>query len=60
MGLLYGGNEKSAGVLKIEEERSTYGEDALTNLPEDFQRLTPRHKMMVCEIVHALLRAERR
>lgn len=58
--LHYGENEKSAGVLKTEAERNVYGEDALATLPEDFQRLTPRHKMVVCEIVHALLRAEKR
>jgi len=58
--LHYGENEKSTGVLKVEEERSIYGEDAATTLPEDFQRLTPKHKTMVCEIVHALLRAEKR
>lgn len=58
--LHYGENEKSAVALKVEEERSTYGEDALKTLPEDFQRLTPRHKVIVCEIVHALLRAEKR
>lgn len=43
-----------------EEDRSAYGEDAVATLPDDFQRLTPRHKFMVCEIVHALLRAEKR
>ena len=58
--LHYGENEKSAAALKAVEERSTYEEDALITLPEDFQRLTPRHKMVVCEIVHALLRAEKR
>lgn len=58
--LHYGENEKSAGVLKIEEDRNVYGEDALATLPDDFQRLTPRHKMVICEIVHALLRAEKR
>lgn len=55
----YGENDKSAVALKVEEEGSAYGEDAVT-LPEDFQRLTPRHKLMVCEIVRALLRAEKR
>ena len=58
--LHYGENEKSAVALKVGEDRCTYGEDALTTLPEDFQRLTPRHKMVVCEIVRALLRAEKR
>ena len=58
--LHYGENEKNAEMLKIEGECSTHGEDAATALPEDFQRLTPRHKVMVCEIVRALLRAEKR
>lgn len=57
--LHYGENEKSTSVYKVEEERSTYEDDALITLPEDFQRLAPKHKMMVCEIVHALLRAEK-
>jgi len=47
-------------VLKAEEDRGTYAEDALATLPEDFQRLTPKHKFIVCEIVRALLRAEKR
>ena len=58
--LHYGEGEKNTGVLKIEEERSVYMEDAAATLPEDFQRLTPRHKTMVCEIVHALLREKKR
>ena len=58
--LHYGEGEKSMGALKAEEERSVYGEEAVVTLPEDFQRLTPRHKTMVCEIVRALLRAEKR
>ncbi len=58
--LHYGEGEKTRDMQKVEEERSAYGEDALATLPEDFQRLTPRHKMVVCEIVQALLRAEKR
>jgi hypothetical protein len=58
--LHYGETEKSTGVLKVEEERGIYGEDAIITLPEDFQLLTHKHKMMVCEIVRALLRAEKR
>ena len=58
--LHYGENERSAVALKAEEEQSAYGEDTLITLPEDFQRLAPRHKTMVCEIVRALLRAEKR
>lgn len=57
--LHYGENDKSAVALKVEEEGSSYGEEAVT-LPEDFQRLSARHKLMVCEIVRALLRAEKR
>lgn len=57
--LYYGENKKSAGMQKLEEERNTYGQDALSTLPEDFQRLAPKHKVMVCEIVRALLRAEK-
>ena len=58
--LHYGEGEKGAGVLKIAEEHPVYGEDAIATLPDDFQRLTARHKVMVCEIVRALLRAEKR
>jgi len=58
--LHYGEGEKITGVLKAEEDRGAYAEDAVATLPEDFQRLTPKHKLMVCEIVHALLRAEKR
>lgn len=57
--LHYGEGEKNAGTLKVEEERGSYGED-ISTLPEDFQRLAPKHKAMVCEIVRALLRAEKR
>jgi transcriptional regulator with XRE-family HTH domain len=57
--LHYGENEKNASVLKTEEERSAYGEEASATLPEDYQRLTPKHKIIVCEIVQALLRAEK-
>jgi hypothetical protein len=55
-----GKGEKSTVALKMEEQGSSYGEDAASTLPEDFQRLRPAHKVMVCEIVHALLRAEKR
>jgi len=46
-------------VLKAEEERSTYGEEASATLPEDYQRLSDKHKTLVCEIVQALLLAEK-
>ncbi len=58
--LHYGENEKNTGVLKVEEEHANYAEEAAATLPEDYQRLTPKHKAMVCEIVQALLRAEKR
>ncbi len=58
--LHYGEGEKSTGVSKAEEEQSVYGEGAVVTLPEDFQLLTPKHKIMVCEIVRALLRVEKR
>jgi hypothetical protein len=58
--LHYAEGEKSAGVLKVEEERSVYGEEVFSTLPEDFQRLSPKHKMMVYEMVRALLRADKR
>lgn len=57
--LHYGENEKNAGVQKLEQEQNTYREDAIASLPEDFQRLAPRHKVMVCEIVQALLQMEK-
>lgn len=57
--LHYGENEKNATVLKAEEARSTYGEEACETLPDDFQRLSAKHKILVCEIVRALLLAEK-
>ncbi len=58
--LHYGEGEKNAGTLKVEEQRAVYAEEVSATLPEDYQRLTPKHKAMVCEIVQALLRAEQR
>lgn len=52
--LHYGESEKNAGVLKVEEKRGVYGDETITTLLEDFQRLTPKQKTMVCEIVRAL------
>lgn len=52
--LHYGESEKNAGGLKVEEERGIYGDETITTLLEDFQRLTPKQKIMVCEIVRAL------
>ena len=57
--LHYGEGEQIDRVLKLEEERSFYGEEMIVTLPEDFQRLSPKHKLMVCEFVHALLKAEK-
>lgn len=57
--LHYGEGEKK-DTLKIEETRAIYAEEAAATLPEDYQRLTPKHKAMVCEIVQALLRSEQR
>lgn len=58
--LHYGENEKSTGVLKTEEDRASYGAEAVATLPDDYQRLSLKHKIMVSEIVQALLRAEKR
>jgi hypothetical protein len=58
--LHYGEGEKNASSLKAEEERAAYTEEISATLPEDYQRLTPGHKAIVCEIVQALLRAEQR
>lgn len=52
--LHYGESERNAGVLKVEEERGVYGDETIATLLEDFQRLTPKQKIMVCEIVRAL------
>lgn len=52
--LHYGESEKNTGELKVEEERGVYGDETIATLLEDFQRLTPEQKIMVCEIVHAL------
>lgn len=52
--LHYGESEKNAGVLKVEEEMGVYGDETIATLLEDFQRLAPEQKIMVCEIVHAL------
>jgi hypothetical protein len=46
-------------TVKTEDERSAYGKNAASTLPKDFQHLTLAHKTMVCEIVRALLRAEK-
>ncbi len=54
------GRPKAVTVRTPASAGGIYGEEAVINLPEDFQRLTPKHKTMVCEIVHALLRAEKR
>ncbi len=59
--LHYGENETTGLARKVEEERATYGEGTFDDaLAEDFRLLSPNHKMMVREIVRALLRAEKR
>ncbi len=57
--LHYGDHEKAPAISKVPEPRGEDAEDALVSLPDDFQRLTPKHKMMVCEIVRALLRTQK-
>ncbi|KAF0206278.1 MAG: hypothetical protein FD173_281 [Gallionellaceae bacterium] len=52
--LHYGESEIYAVGLKVEEERGFYGDKTTAILLEDFQRLAPKQKIMVCEIVHAL------
>lgn len=52
--LHYGESEIYAVGLKVEEERGVYGDKTIAILLEDFQRLAPKQKIMVCEIVHAL------
>ena len=59
--LHYGEGEITTSVLTLQKEEQSADEvDDFITLPEDFQRLSPKHKMMVCEIVHALLKAEKR
>ncbi|HLY96414.1 MAG TPA: hypothetical protein VKO66_04295, partial [Sideroxyarcus sp.] len=58
--LHYGEGESSSTVLKLEESRGTYDDEAVATLPEDYERLTPRHKIMVCEMVQALLLTQKR
>lgn len=58
--LHYGEKEKNAAALKVEEACGAYDTDTLATLPEDFQRLSLEHKLMVGEIVRALLHAEKR
>ena len=52
--LHYGEGEKNIGAPKVEEEKSFYGDETIAALLEDFRRLAPKQKIMVCEIVHAL------
>ncbi len=58
--LHYGENEQNTVALKVEQERRMYGDETVAALVEDFQRLAPKQKTLVCEIVHALLRADKR
>lgn len=54
---LHYGEEKPATALTAEEASAEY---RITALPKDFERLSLDHKLMVCEIVHGLLRIEKR
>jgi len=54
---LHYGEEEPATALTVEEMRAEY---RLAALPKDFDRLSLDHKLMVCEIVHGLLRLEKR
>ena len=47
-------SEKNPGGLKVEEETGVYSDETIATLLEDFRRLTPKQKIMVCEIVRAL------
>ncbi len=58
--LHYGENEKNVSALKVEEEHSIYGEEASATLLDDYERLSAKHKAMVCEFVKALLRADKK
>ena len=53
---LHYGEEKPAPALTAEEVRAEY---RLAALPKDFERLSADHKLMVCEVVHGLLRLEK-
>lgn len=54
---LHYGEEKATTTLVAEEQRAKY---RITALPKDFERLSQDHKLMVCEIIHGLLRLEKR
>ena len=54
---LHYGEENPAPALTAEEVRAEY---RLAALPKDFERLSTDHKLMVCEVVHGLLRLEKR
>ena len=54
--LRYGEGDKHPpkGVQAKEPDPARY-EDRLVALPDDFSRLSPRHKQMICDLVEALL-----
>ena len=55
--LHYGENEKATTtILELEQKSGTYDKISPDLLLENFQRLTPHHRGIVSEIVHALLR----
>lgn len=60
--LHYGESDKTptTTLLKFEQENSVYADRPANLLLEDFQRLTPRHRTLVSEIVLALLRKDGR
>lgn len=53
---LHYGEEEPATTLMAKEARAEY---QLTALPKDFERLSTDHKLLICEIVHGLLRLEK-
>lgn len=52
--LHYGESEKNTAGLKVEEKKAVYGDETIAALLENFQHLSSKQKLMVCEIVHAL------
>lgn len=54
---LHYGEDKPTQTLTAEEARA---EQRLTTLPKDFDRLSADHKLMVCEVIHGLLRLQKR
>jgi transcriptional regulator with XRE-family HTH domain len=59
--LRYGDGERqpSERAMRAAEPDEARYADRLIALPDEFARLSPRHKEMVCEIVRALLKTKR-